>query len=153
MKPIEIACLSNSMLLSMDSTTVAFLCHGAASDIIYFCGYNEPDSEHRPSHGPSAILSERMSRWAECGIHNVIHFQVEFIYSVVEYQINSSHLILRDTESLLLITEALRAYQNWKTKVCQKDQERHGKMFGTGTEFFHKNWTDLNDRIMSKIYR
>ena len=49
------------------------------------------------------------------------------------------------------ITDALSAFQSYKTAICKAEQAEMGENWGSATGFFQKDWTDLNGRFLSVL--
>ena len=153
MKPaFDLASLSGKILLSTRPVDISMLAHAAASNLIYFCNNCEPDSQERPAHGPAYTLGVHMNSWADHDIINAVQSQASLIYAVITFVIkNPNSWVFNNQESTILMTSALRSYQEWKTKYIKKDQKRHGSRWGSGTGFNQMDWTDQNERFLAML--
>lgn len=93
-------------------------------------------------YGAAKILPGYVT-WAPHGYVNALQTEVEFLYEALPFMTGDTGYLFGKGERLL-VRDALRAYQEYKTKVVQEQQRVNGKDFGSGTEFNKKDWTDRN---------
>lgn len=133
-------------LVEVESTSLTFLAYQTAASVIHTCNENPPDAK-RMNRGASAILETRVN-WADHGLLNALLAQIGFLYALVEAQVElGQRTVLFMLDSPSIITDALSAFQAWKTAYA----EALGGKYGKKTVFYRKDWTDLNERFLETL--
>lgn len=141
---------SSECLIRFDSSDLKMFANQIAANLIaasksYPVGVN-PYPKDDPVGG---ILVQRMN-WASHGFINALQTEAKFLYLLVEYAVKRARLpfTMERTEATL-ITDALNAYQEWKTELCRAEQEEMGEHWGTATGFFKANWAEHNKAFLA----
>lgn len=142
----------SNFILMMDVVDLQKLIEQTAACVLQACQEMPISQEEKPSIGAGGILAERM-RWAHHGFVNALQSQVSLLYSCVEAALRSNMsargILFRSEEFRQLVADALATYQDWKTRHCQQIEDEHGQGFGSQTEFYRKDWSDLNEQLLS----
>ena len=113
--------------------------------------------DEKPTQGPGKILLDEMS-WANHGGINALLSQVRFVYMTAEFIVNSLQsqywkigIGKNAIEFIKIIAKSLQAFQAWKDAHCQYEEKEHGTGWGSETDFYKKDWCDLNERLMNTL--
>ena len=146
--------------LVFDPIRMKMLAMNTAATILVICESRDPAVAHSPSEGPNGAnedgydpIAQKLSgyvSWAADGYTGSLQAMIEFVYDYVTVQLNDSQEIsLHSPGEKRVITDALRAYQVWKTAFTQAERNRLGNQnFGISSEFNTKDWTDQNELFL-----
>lgn len=136
-------------LVEMQSPTlVMFIAQTAACLLAATIGYPRDDTE--PLDDPiGSILVSRMD-WAPHGFTNALLSQAALLYAVVDASVKMGMPIptFFDRKIALLITDALAAFQEWKTDLIQAQKEEFGEQWGDATSSNQMDWTDQTAKFL-----
>lgn len=140
-------------LLKLRPSELLGLVGQTAASLIVACE-SYPRNGSAPKESPiGKILVERMN-WADHGFTNALLSQANFLYALVTDAVDRRQPpALMEKSTAKLVTDALAAFQRWKTSLCQAEQEEHGEHWGTATLFFQKDWTDHNEKFLTLWHR
>jgi len=101
------------------------------------------------SNSPILNIIKEKCTWAEHGYTNCLLSQVKFIYFLVEFSVINKHLpYMMGGKSIELLTDALQAFQNYKTYLIEEEQKEMGKNWGAATNFNTMDWTKYNKEFL-----
>lgn len=139
------------------SLTLRNLMVQTAASIIDACRSYPRDGSAPVNSCIGSILTSRLN-WTSNVFTNALQAQAALVYAYVEamlkLKMNRAMLkaSIEETEAELF-AQALEQYQHLKTDICKQAQKEHGKNWGTATEFFKKDWTDLNEKFLALFKR
>jgi hypothetical protein len=130
--------LKKEPLIEMESPSLTMFVAQTAANLLASSRGGYPSDEIIPEKDPVGyILASRLS-WAHHGFTNALVSQADFLYAVVETSVRMRMpVVFQDRLIASLITEALEAFQIWKTNLIKVQKERHGEDWGDATKFNH----------------
>lgn len=144
-------------VIRTDQLTLRNLMIQTAANIIDACRSYPSDGSAPEDSCIGSILTSRFN-WAHHGFTNALQTQVALLYAYVEaiLELEKNPPVLKvsiEEMEAELFVQALEKYQGFKTGICKHEQEKHGEHWGTATEFFKKDWTDLNEKLLALFKR
>lgn len=145
----------SGVLLKIDSIRLKSLLLQSAACVLECCEHYSfgPEGAVIPQDAPIGRILRKYTRMAENGYVNAVQSQVQLLYAIVKEIVASegkTHIILiLEQGDINLITNALDAYQKYKTAICKAEQETHGEHWGTAMDFFKVDWTDQSSKFLA----
>lgn len=138
------------LLAVQTAATVLFICKNRSPAV-----FSSPDEGDGEAYDPIAIILSTYQNWADNGYINSLQAMVELLYDYVQDQIDdTSRSFLLSSGDRRIITDALAAYQAWKTDRIAADKARLGKGYehwGDATGFNQMDWSDLNVKFLGAV--
>jgi len=141
---------SGEIVCKMDLSTLSLLAVQTAANILLQIPYMPVDSQSPEFGVPKIIKNE--AHWSPHGFLKALQTQVEFLYEVIPSLVFEGHTLIYFGEARL-IASALRAYQEYKTKVVKLGYENHGTGWGDASLFNRANWADRNEMLLSTFFK
>ncbi len=124
-----------------------------AANIIVGCPELNARGASEPTSTSDSLIRSRMN-WLSSGA--AFYTQATMLYAIVELIVSSKgttfcSIIAGGSDGVefrKLLADGLLVFQEWKTESWKKIQEEHGEHFGTHTENFMRDWTDLNGQLL-----
>ena len=136
-------------LIQAETHVLCMLAAQTACCIIQACQELPTDTDTLPTQGASAILAKSMN-WSENALTNALQSHVNLLYALAELFLEDRLMLPMDWTTLIpLMARAFSAYQEWKTAVCRKEEEKMGKGWGSALEFYQRDWTALNEKLLA----
>ena len=142
---------ASTSIIEADFVSLRGLILQASANVIYACE-NYPTGEKIPRTGATAVLA-RYTQWTSQGHINSLQDQVALVHQVAQALAENpaqfgSVFLLDAHQTVPIITDALQAYQNLKTRICKEEEEAHGIGYGKGTNFYKMDWTSHNAALL-----
>jgi hypothetical protein len=157
--PSKGACMFKSQTcLVFEDLSFKWLVMQTAATVLYICEQRSPSNQFGPGeradekHDPIEIKLSAYENWAENGFTNALQTQVSLIYDFISLVLsdrNYLNVYLFEQNEPRLLTDALIAYQAWKTAKIAADKARYGEHWGDASPFNRKDWTDQNERFLA----
>lgn len=127
-----------------------------AANIIDFCNRYSLELGVSDS-GPTQILCSFVN-WADHGFMNATMAELDMLFGFAEVMVDEADksmfrtiLLMDRHEAVPIVVAALQKFQDLKTAICKKEQEKHGVNWGTATGFFQADWTVLNSKLLALL--
>jgi hypothetical protein len=144
--------IGHDNLIKLDVTDLKNLALQSAASLIALCEVYPTDGSTPRNSDIADVLMTRVDYIDFPQLTNGLVVQAEILYAcvkdVIKRRSNSSIGIVLNPPDAKLIAEALQKFQEWKTKVCEHERSIHDKDWKSATEFFQKDWSDLNYKFL-----
>lgn len=150
-----------TMCLEFEPIAFKLLVVQTAATVLYICEQQSPGNQFSPGDQPDEVydpIAVRLStyeNWAVQGYTNAFQAMVVLLYDFVKMVVNDEKTLTLhwfEHDEPRLITDALTAYQEWKTAKVAADKVRFGEHWGDAMPFNSKDWTDQNQQFLA-IFR